>query len=212
MSSKLALELLTAGLPSAVDGLIVGLGNPGPAYEQTRHNAGFLALEAWANRHSVNLKLFKKAKVKLGLLRFNGQTLILAEPWTFMNLSGQAVAPLMQVWDLPPERLTVLVDDVTLDFGRLRIREKGSSGGQNGLKSIISSLQNQQTFARLRLGVGPQPSGQPLEDFVLEPFTPSQWESLPALLNTACNGLECYLQQGITAAQQELNGLLGLEM
>ena len=179
------MQLVGEGLPSSIDRLVVGLGNPGAEYEQTRHNIGFAALDTLAEEKKLKFKRFKKLNAQWALTTIEGKRLLLVKPLTYMNLSGQAVAPLMRAYDLALSDLLVVVDDVTLPLGRVRLRPKGSSGGQNGLKSIIQSLGNQEGFHRLRLAVGPQTEGQPLEDFVLEAFPDEQLLTVKAVCHFA---------------------------
>jgi PTH1 family peptidyl-tRNA hydrolase len=198
-------SLLGGVLPFKVDRLIVGLGNPGADYEETPHNIGFQVLDALAHAWGVKFKVHKKLQAQVGVGRFNGEQILLIKPLTYMNLSGNAVAPLMTVYDLPTSHLLVLVDEINLAFGSLRVRPKGSAGGQNGMKHIIQSLGNQQDFARLRLGIGPQPEGVALEDFVLKPYTPQQREQLPKICETAVACVESLLAMGVTTTQNLFN-------
>ena len=140
--------------PSA-DWLIVGLGNPGRQYDRTRHNAGFRAMEALARRLGCPLDRVK-FQGRMGQCAHGGQKLVLLLPQTFMNLSGNAVAEAVRFYRLPPERVLVLCDDISLEPGRLRVRGSGSAGGHNGLKSIIARL-GSQDFPRVKIGVGAKP-------------------------------------------------------
>lgn len=152
-----------------VEYIICGLGNPGTKYEKTHHNAGFMALD----------KLAEKAGVTVGRLKYHaltetamigGKRVLLMKPQTFMNNSGEAVAEAMRFYKLPPERLIVLSDDISLKPGSIRIRKKGSAGGHNGLKSIIALL-GSDNFPRVKLGIGGKPEQWDLADWVLAPFT-----------------------------------------
>lgn len=135
--------------------LIVGLGNPGMDYAKTRHNAGFMVLDEIADRLNVNVNT-KKFKALIGNAKINGEAVILMKPQTYMNLSGEAVGECARFYNIDLEDILVLVDDLDLPVGKIRLREKGSSGGQNGLKSIISHLGSQE-FKRIRLGIGKDP-------------------------------------------------------
>ena len=135
--------------------LIVGLGNPGPKYEMTRHNAGFLAVDLLALQEHVDIKKLKFHAL-VGDVRLGGERCLLMKPQTMMNLSGDAVAEAANFYKIPPERVLVLFDDISLDVGRTRVRRKGSAGGHNGIKSIIARL-GSQDFPRVKIGVGQKP-------------------------------------------------------
>ena len=198
-------SLLGGVLPFHVDHLIVGLGNPGADYEETPHNIGFQVLDALAHAWGASFKTPKKLNAQIAVAGFNGQRLLLVKPLTYMNLSGNAVAPLMKVYDLPTSQLLVLVDEINLAFGSVRLRDKGSAGGQNGMKHIIQSLGNRQDFARLRLGIGPQPNGVALETFVLTPYTHAQREALPKICASAVACIESLLTAGLATTQNQFN-------
>ena len=198
-------SLLGGILPFQIDRLIVGLGNPGADYEDTPHNIGFQALDALAHAWGIKYKVHKKLQAEVGVGKFNGERVLLVKPLTYMNLSGNAVAPLMKVYDLPTTHLLVLVDEINLAFGSLRVRPKGSAGGQNGMKHIIQSLGNQQDFARLRLGIGPQPEGMALEDFVLKPYNAEDRKQLPKICETAVACVESLLTKDISTTQNLFN-------
>lgn len=187
------------------DWLIVGLGNPGQAYEKTRHNMGWMLIDTLAVRWSVSLQVRSREKCLLGSVCVGEAKVWLCKPTTYMNLSGDAVQPVMAYYQIPRERLLVLSDDVHLDFGRARLRTKGSSGGQKGIQHIIQRL-GSDAFARLRLGVGPFPQGRDLAHFVLERLTPAQQEALPELLETMAEAVERCIQQGIEATIPFVNG------
>ncbi|GAC1326960.1 MAG: aminoacyl-tRNA hydrolase [Chloroflexota bacterium] len=169
--------------------LVVGLGNPGRQYEKTRHNIGFMAVEALAQRHGL---VFKGTKQAADLARGTicGVTVLLAEPLTFMNESGIAVSSLMKYYKIDKQRLLVVCDDIDLTFGTLRFRTAGSSGGQRGLQSIIQSVGGND-FARLKLGVG-RPHREAV-GHVLGRFPPEQEAVLPGLLDLACDAMEAFL-------------------
>ena len=144
--------------PGPVEFLIVGLGNPGRQYEGTRHNAGFMALDAIAAKHHAEMKKIK-FKGLVGECRLGGKKALLLKPSTYMNLSGQSVKEAMQFYKLPPEKVLVIFDDINLEPGRLRIRRKGSDGGHNGMKNIIY-LSGSDQFPRIKLGVGQKAPSQ----------------------------------------------------
>ncbi|MGI6270414.1 MAG: aminoacyl-tRNA hydrolase [Candidatus Howiella sp.] len=164
--------------------MIVGLGNPGEKYESTRHNAGFMAVEGLASRYGCRLKKLK-CKMLYGDCVIEGRKVLLCEPQTYMNNSGEAVRDLSAFYKLPPERVILLVDDISLDVGRIRIRRKGSDGGHNGLKSIFY-LCGSDAFPRVKIGVGAKPSPDyDLADWVLSRFRPEETEPLRGALETA---------------------------
>ncbi len=169
----------------AVEFMIVGLGNPGREYENTRHNAGFMALNGLAEKNHAEIKRIKY-KGLTGECRIAGKRVLLLKPSTFMNLSGQSVTEAMRFYKLAPEQVLVLFDDVNLDVGKLRIRRKGSDGGHNGMKNIIY-LSGSDQFPRIKLGVGKKPHPDyDLADWVLSRFSQRELEALsPALQNAA---------------------------
>lgn len=168
-----------------VEYLVVGLGNPGPKYETTRHNAGFIALDILAEKMGFDIKRLK-FKGLIGDTVIDGKKVGFLKPGTYMNLSGDSVSEAMQFYKIPIEKLLVIYDDVSLEPGRLRIRRKGSAGGHNGIKSIIYRL-NRDDFARVKLGVGQRPHPDyDLADWVLSRFTKQEG----ALLESACENCE----------------------
>lgn len=162
---------------SGCDFLVVGLGNPGSKYWNTRHNVGYAALDALAKDLGVTADRVKFQGLT-GQASLNGKKLILLKPTTYMNLSGQSVQAAAKFYKVPPEHILVLSDDISLDPGRLRVRKSGSAGGHNGLKSIISSI-GSQDFPRVKIGVGAKPHPDyDLADWVLGRFTKEQGEAL----------------------------------
>ncbi|MBQ7339032.1 MAG: aminoacyl-tRNA hydrolase [Clostridia bacterium] len=190
--------------------LIVGLGNPGVRYQWTRHNAGFLAMDALVARHGGNPDR-AKFDALVGETTIAGKRVLLMKPQTFMNASGDAVEAAMKFYKLAPSRLLVLSDDISLDVGKLRVRKSGSAGGQKGLNSIIEALGTQE-FPRIRIGVGQKPSPDyDLADWVLSVFTPEQREHLQK--NTfplVCDGVEKLLSDDLDGAMQHCNGKGGI--
>jgi PTH1 family peptidyl-tRNA hydrolase len=187
--------------------LIVGLGNPGKQYELTRHNIGFMALEALSRRTGIVGKQESRFNALVGSGRHGGHKLILAQPLTFMNLSGEAVSKLLQYFDIPLERLLVIYDDVALPFGKIRLRPGGSDAGQKGMKSIISCLGGNKEFPRLRLGVGAPPARMALPDYVLGKFPEAERADLPKVIDMAMAAAECWLDSGMEQAMTIYNGL-----
>ncbi len=153
-----------------IEYLIVGLGNPGRQYESTRHNAGFISLDYIADRLDVKVNRIK-FKSTVGEARLAGHRCLLMKPSTFMNLSGQAVTEAMRFYKLPPQKVIILCDDINLDVGAIRIRRKGSDGGQNGVKNIIC-LSGSDEFPRVKVGIGKKPHPEyDLKDWVLSRFS-----------------------------------------
>lgn len=184
---------------------IVGLGNPGPEYFETRHNAGFRLADHLASRWRLGpLRRGERARVAEGT--WSGHAVRLLEPQTYMNRSGAALAALRALPDFDPSLdLLILVDDVALPLGRFRLRGAGSAGGHNGLKSVEGALQRQD-YARLRIGVGPPPEGlEDLADFVLAEFTPEERQTLDGLLDPMAEAVECWLDEGIEKAMSRFN-------
>ena len=185
--------------------LIVGLGNPGKEYAYTRHNAGFRALDVLAQR--LNCKVDKsKFQGLYGQTSLGGRKLFLLKPLTYMNLSGQSVLQLSAYFHIPPERIIVLFDDISLPPGRLRIRANGSAGGHNGIKSIISQLGSQE-FPRVKIGVGAKPSAdRDLADWVLSPFSAQDEKALAYSLEKAAEAALAIVEKGIYDAANLYNG------
>lgn len=181
----------------------MGLGNPGPEYAGTRHNAGYRLVDAAAARWGLPaFRRSRRMRVTEGTL--NGEHVLVVKPLTFMNRSGAVVTLLLADPALAPERdLLVATDDVALPLGRFRLRAQGSSGGHNGLKSIEGALRSQ-VYARLRIGVGPPPEGFGRE-YVLGPFTTDENRVLEQLMPTMVDAIECWLREGIEIAMSRYN-------
>ncbi len=186
--------------------LIAGLGNPGPKYRHNRHNVGFMVLDAFAEHTQIPIQRVQfRTLVGKGL--FHEARLVLAKPQTYMNVSGQAVVPLMKFYKIPPERLMVVHDDLDLPFGTLRLRPEGGAGGQHGVESIITKL-GRRDFARLRIGIGRPPGRMDPRDYVLHNFDPPEVEFLPAVLQHAVDAIISFIQDGIEKAMNDFNGSL----
>ena len=185
--------------------LVVGLGNPGAQYAATRHNVGFLALEFLAERLGVRIDRARfRALTGEGTLA--GQRVLFLKPQTFMNLSGEAVREAAAFYNIPPEHIVVISDDVNFEVGRLRVRAKGSDGGHNGIKNIIYQL-NADSFPRIRVGVGTRPHPDyDLADWVLSPFKPEERDALLAAFPRVCEGIELLLRGDTAGAMQHCNG------
>lgn len=186
--------------------LIVGLGNPGRDYAQTRHNAGFLLLERLAARWGVTLAPDRKFNARLGRADRPAGRVVLCEPQTYMNASGEAVGAVSAFHKIPPERVLVAVDDADLPLGALRLRPDGSSGGHHGLESVEQHLGTRQ-YARLRLGIGRRDGdGRQIAGWVLAPFGAGEQALLEKVLQTGCEQVECWLSAGIREAMNRFNG------
>ena len=185
--------------------LIAGLGNPGPKYENTRHNAGFLCIDALAREHSVSVDTLKH-KALVTRCSVGDVPCILAKPQTFMNLSGESIGALARFYKIPPERIVILCDDVNFAPGTLRIRKKGSDGGQKGLRSIIEHLSSED-FVRLRLGVGVKPHPQmDLADWVLSKFSDADRKGLDAAMQNAVKAVQLIVKGETDLAMSRYNG------
>lgn len=183
--------------------LIVGLGNPGSEYEETRHNVGFKVVDALVKESGETFSLNRaafRAEVK-----FKGRTLVLIKPITYMNLSGKAVNYWMQTEKISTENLVVITDDIALPFGKLRMKGKGSDGGHNGLKDIQSSL-NTLEYARLRFGVGSDFSKGRQADYVLGKWTKEEYLDLPARINVATEFIKSFATIGLEMTMTNWNG------
>jgi PTH1 family peptidyl-tRNA hydrolase len=177
--------------------LVAGLGNPGTRYARTRHNIGWLALDALATEPFREEKRFDGE-----VARCDGAWLI--KPTTFMNLSGVAVRALADFYKVPHERVLVVLDDAALPFGRLRIRPSGSAGSHNGLESILVHFATQEV-PRLRIGIGAPPPPMALHDYVLAPFGPDEEGTLKAVLDRSAEAIRVILKNGLAAAMNEFN-------
>jgi PTH1 family peptidyl-tRNA hydrolase len=183
--------------------LIVGLGNPGSEYEWTPHNLGFLAIDELARRHGIRVTR-PEAKSEVGPGQLAGEEVILAKPQTMMNLSGVAVRMLLDKYECNPSQLLVISDEVALPWGMLRIRERGSAGGHNGLKSVIGAIGTSE-FIRVRLGVGPEKVWGDLADYVLCPMGGAERKIAAQLVDDASKAVETILKQGVGSAMTQFN-------
>ena len=184
--------------------LIVGLGNPGAQYLFTRHNVGFMVLDAWAHEDQFTFKN-EPARFSHVAALDSGERLL--KPMTYMNDSGKAVAAWIDWLKLTPAEVLIVVDDVALPLGQIRLRAEGSSGGHNGLKSIETHL-GTTAYARLRCGVDAVPPGWPLERWVLSRFRPEEEETLLGMIRAARQAIECCQREGIAVAMNRFNGII----
>jgi PTH1 family peptidyl-tRNA hydrolase len=187
--------------------LIVGLGNPGAEYAQTRHNAGFLLVEKLAAQWKADWTNERKFKARMAKSDRQGKRVLLCEPQTFMNLSGETVGDVAGFYQLPLPQLIVAVDDADLPFGEIRLRPGGSSGGHHGLESIEQHLGSRE-FARLRIGIGRKDGARQITNYVLGKFEPAEQELLEKILERAANQVECWLAAGLQKAMSQFNGVI----
>ena len=185
--------------------LIVGLGNPGKEYTRTRHNCGFRALDILADK--LGCKVDKgKFQGLYGQCTYGGTKVLLLKPQTYMNLSGRSVLQLSAYFNVPPQRIIVMFDDISLEPGRLRVRNDGSAGGHNGIKSIISELGSQE-FPRVKIGVGSKPTPEyDLADWVLSSFSAQEEKALGPALERAADAALCIIDHGIPETANRFNG------
>ena len=185
--------------------LIVGLGNPGREYEKTRHNAGFRCLDIIAE--ALNVKVDKlKYQGLYCQTNYKGKKLFLLKPQTYMNLSGRSVLQLSAYFNIPPQRIIVLFDDISLEPGRLRVRANGSAGGHNGIKSIIQEVGSQE-FPRVKIGVGAKPHPDyELADWVLSTFSSLEEKALAVSLENSAKAALTIIEQGVPEAANRFNG------
>lgn len=183
--------------------LVVGLGNPGLEYSQSRHNAGFLVVQALARQWGLQLKA-RAHRSRLAETRRGRTTVVLALPQTYMNLSGQAVSSLLTGYRAKPENLIVVYDDLDLDLGQIRVRGSGSPGSHKGMRSIVEAV-GTQDFPRVRIGIGPKPEGRDAADYVLEEFLPEEREKLNPALAQACRAVEMIIEGDLPRAMNLFN-------
>ena len=188
----------------SVSWLIVFLGNPGPKYECTRHNAGFMAGDALAKKLGVSINRLR-FKALTAAAEINGEKVLLMKPQTFMNLSGEAVGQAARFYKIPPERVLVVSDEISLPLGKLRVRPKGSAGGHNGLKSIIAALGGD-GFPRVRIGVGAPPHPEyDMADWVLSVFRNQDLEDMQSAAQRAAEAVITYISDGPERAMNRFN-------
>ncbi len=185
--------------------LVVGLGNPGPRYAATRHNAGFMVADLLAGRIGAKFKSHR-ANVDLIEGRLAGASIVLAKPRSFMNESGGPVVNAARFFKVPPERVIIIHDDLDLPFGTLKLKRGGGDGGHNGLKSITSTL-GSKDYVRVRLGIGRPPGRQDPADFVLREFGAAERRDLPVDVDRAADAVEMVLSDGLEATQLRYHSL-----
>lgn len=186
--------------------VIVGLGNPGPEYGQTRHNLGWLALDYLARRWRIS---FEKRRLAFeASTNLHGTSVLLVRPIAWMNRTGPVVRAILDSRRLTPDALVVVYDDLDLPFGDIRLKPRGGSGGHNGMKSILESLGTIE-ICRLKLGIGRPQGSREVVDYVLSPFSPQECIELEAILERSADALECLIQEGIVSAMNRFHGGTG---
>lgn len=186
--------------------IIAGLGNPGEKYKNTRHNIGFMATETLASKYNINGKFDSKFNAIIGKGLIKGEQVLIMQPLTYMNLSGEAVAKVLNWYKADISDLLVVFDDISLDLGIIRFRPSGSAGSHNGIKSIISCCGSQE-FARLKIGIGPNPGEHLWASYVLEKFSEKESELLKKVIPLSVEAVEDYLFSGMNFAQNKYNGI-----
>lgn len=188
------------------DWLVVGLGNPTDKYKNTRHNIGFMVVDKFTSKFPSKLKFEKKFEAILGPSNcLDNEQILFAKPQTFMNDSGRSIKKIADYYKISLEKIIIIYDDISLDFGRFRYRITGSAGGHNGIKSIISSFDESKDFPRLKIGIGPKPTEGELIDFVLGDFSEIEQSDLSTLLNKAEEHLFTIMKQSAELAMTEIN-------
>ncbi|MGF6823219.1 PTH1 family peptidyl-tRNA hydrolase [Microbacterium sp. ZKA21] len=183
--------------------LIVGLGNPGPRYETTRHNVGQMVVDDLADRRSESFRAHKAgARVVETWLRPGGDKLVLAKPNTFMNVSGTPVAALARFYSVPAERVVIVHDELDIPFDSIKLKIGGGPGGHNGVRDVANALTTPD-FPRVRVGIGRPPGRQDPADWVLAPFGADERTNLPVLISDAADAVETLVSDGLLAAQQK---------
>ncbi len=184
--------------------VIVGLGNPGKQYENTRHNVGFHVIDKMAKDHNISVTKIKH-KAVVGEGRIGSEKVLLVKPQTYMNLSGQTLLDIYQYYKIDPENIIVIYDDIDLEVGKIRIRKKGSAGTHNGMRSIIYNLQFD-TFPRIRIGVSRPENGQDLASFVLSKFKKEEIDPLNETVERVALAIESIIKENIDMAMNKYNG------
>jgi len=183
--------------------VVVGLGNPGRAYANTRHNVGFDTIDILASRNNIKINKIKFKSV-YGEGQIGNEKVMLVKPQTYMNNSGITVKDIYNYYKVPIENIIVIVDDIDIDFALVRVKRKGSAGTHNGLKSIIYLLEDD-NFPRVKIGIGKKPENQDLADFVLSRFSKDEREIIEETLNTAAESVEAIIKEGIDNAMNKFN-------
>jgi PTH1 family peptidyl-tRNA hydrolase len=188
---------------ASADVLVVGLGNPGEEYDKTRHNVGAEVVEILARRHGGKLRKQKERSVT-DEVNVGGKRMALAVPLTYMNLSGEAVAPLVRRYGVEPGQLIVVQDEMDFELGRLQVKNGGGLAGHNGLKSIVAHLHTQD-FVRIRIGIGKPPGSRQGADHVLRRFSKAERQEIDVVLEEAADAIELILAEGVNVAMNRVN-------
>lgn len=191
-------------MPETAPALVVGLGNPGPGYERTRHNVGFLVADTLAERVGDRFTVHKKSGADLLTARLDGRRVLIAKPRSYMNLSGRPVAALVKFFSVPLGEVIVVHDELDLPFGTIRLKRGGGEGGHNGLRSVSNALTTKD-YLRVRIGIGRPPGRQDPADFVLKPFSAAERKEVPVIVEQAADAVELLLRVGLEAAQNLLH-------
>lgn len=187
--------------------VIVGLGNPGRAYEETRHNLGFKTIDKISDKWSIPV-VQNKFRALVGEGRINSERILLVKPQTYMNLSGESVSEVLSFYKLTPAELLVIHDDLDLPLGKLRLREKGSAGGNNGIKSIIQHLGTQE-FKRIKIGIGRPEPGESVRDYVLQPFPPGDRQVIEQAVERAADAAAMWTGTPFAQVMNQYNQVTG---
>jgi len=190
--------------------IVIGLGNPGNAYKGTRHNVGFETIDKLCFDFDIKLKANRRFRAHIGEGRIGHAPVLLVKPQTYMNLSGQAVMAILKYYKLPPSEIIVVYDDISLPVGDIRVRERGSAGGQKGMIDIIAKLATEE-FPRVRIGIGEKPEGWDLADYVLSRFLKREWDAMIQGVTKAGDAIQFILKEGVPAAMNEYNKRLKRE-
>lgn len=191
--------------PAAFQFILVGLGNPGREYRLNRHNLGFMVMDQTVERHQLSQFTKKQGRALVTGGKINDIPALLCKPQTYMNMSGEPVSALMKLYNIPAERLLVVVDDLNIPFGTVRLRPRGTAGGQRGLQSIVNHIGTDR-FARLRLGIG-RPQGQlGAASYVLQDFKADDLDTVETMLDRSVDIIECFMKDGPVLAMSRFNG------
>lgn len=184
--------------------LIVGLGNPGPAYEKTRHNIGAMVADGLVSSYGEKFTLHKKSGAVTATVRIGGEPVLVAKTRTFMNVTGRQIGPLAKFFSIVPEDVIVLHDELDIDFGSVRLKRGGGEGGHNGLRSLSATF-GSRDYLRVRLGIGRPPGRQDPADFVLKPFPKADQAEVELLITHGIDATELLVTQGLEAAQNQVH-------
>jgi PTH1 family peptidyl-tRNA hydrolase len=185
--------------------LVIGLGNPGPQYEKTRHNIGFMVADLLAGRLGGTFKLHTRSGAEIVTGRLGNRPVVVAKPRTYMNESGRHIGPLAKFYSMSPADVIVIHDELDIDFGRIRLKLGGGEGGHNGLRSVVNAL-GTKDFHRVRIGIGRPPGRKDPAAFVLENFTAAERAEVPAICEQAADATELLIESGLESAQNLVHG------